>query len=206
MQPSPFSVIELRQYSLHRGRRDDLVELFEREFITTQDAVGLHVLGIFRDAERDDRFVWLRGFTDMLARQRGLQAFYGGPVWQAHRAAANATMIDSSDVLLLRPLTPLPVPGSGPAQPWQAVICALAGEPDDSLRAVLRNDRGAAWFETETAANTFPALPVREGERVIVGLARGDAPPLAWPDLLSRQLAQAVQRLQLLPTPRSPLR
>ncbi|HZF78174.1 MAG TPA: NIPSNAP family protein, partial [Rubrivivax sp.] len=95
MQPQPLNVIELRQYTLHPGRRDALIELFEREFIETQNAVGLRVLGIFCDAERDDRFVWLRGFTDMVARQRGLQAFYGGPVWQAHRTAANATMVDS---------------------------------------------------------------------------------------------------------------
>jgi hypothetical protein len=51
---------------------------------------------------RSDRFVWLRGFTDMKARREGLEAFYGGPTWKAHAAAANATMIDSDNVFLLR--------------------------------------------------------------------------------------------------------
>ena len=32
-----------------------------------------------------------------------LRAFYGGPVWKEHRTAAASTMIDSDDVLLLRP-------------------------------------------------------------------------------------------------------
>lgn len=206
MPNPPLNVIELRQYTMRPGRRDELVELFEREFIETQNAVGLHVLGIFRDAERDDRFVWLRGFTDMLARQRGLQAFYGGPVWQAHRTAANATMADSSDVLLLRPLTALPAPGGLASRPWRGVVCALAGAPDKTLRSVLRSDVGAAWLETETATNTFPALPVREGTSVIVGLSCCDVSAQRLPEALHRRLARPAQWLQLLPTPRSPLR
>ena len=207
MQPQPLNVIELRQYTLHPGRRDALIELFEREFIETQNAVGLRVLGIFCDAERDDRFVWLRGFTDMVARQRGLQAFYGGPVWQAHRTAANATMVDSSDVLLLRPLTPWPRPGDAVGHPWQALICTLVGAPDEILRTALRSDSSAAWLQAETAVNNFPALPVREGEQVIVGFARaGATPALVLPQALRQRLAQPAQRLHLLPTSRSPLR
>lgn len=38
----------------------------------------------------------------MAERARALHAFYYGPVWQAHREAANATMLDKDDVLLLR--------------------------------------------------------------------------------------------------------
>jgi len=95
-------IIELRQYTLHPGRRDELIELFDREFVETQEAVGIQVIGQFRDLDDTDRFVWLRGFNDMPARAQSLNAFYGGPVWKAHREAANATMIDSDNVLLLR--------------------------------------------------------------------------------------------------------
>jgi hypothetical protein len=59
------------------------------------------VFGQFRDLDRPDVFVWIRGFADMTARHRGLHAFYDGPVWAAHREAANAMMVDSDDVLLL---------------------------------------------------------------------------------------------------------
>ena len=55
------SVIELRQYTLHPGRRDDLIALFEREFVEPQEALGIAVLGTFRDLDAPDRFVWLRG-------------------------------------------------------------------------------------------------------------------------------------------------
>ena len=88
-------VVELRQYTLVPGARETLIELFEREFIETQEAAGMTVIGQFRDLNNPDRFVWLRGFSDMDARATQLQAFYSGPVWKAHRDAANATMIDS---------------------------------------------------------------------------------------------------------------
>jgi hypothetical protein len=96
-------VVELRQYTLHPGKRDALIELFDREFIEPQEALGINVIGQFRDLDHPDRFVWLRGFRDMTSRAKALSDFYGGPVWKTHREAANATMIDSDNVLLLRP-------------------------------------------------------------------------------------------------------
>jgi len=99
--PSSRPIIELRQYTLHPGQRDVLIDLFEKEFIETQEVLGMQVIGTFRDLDRPDRFVWIRSFRDMGARAEGLNAFYTGPVWQKHRNAANATMIDSDNVLLL---------------------------------------------------------------------------------------------------------
>src|SRR5215203_6505977 len=97
-------IVELRQYTLHPGKRDVLIELFDREFVETQEAVGMSIIGQFRDLDDPDRFVWLRGFDDMPRRAQALGCFYGGPVWKAHKDQANATMIDSDDVLLLRPV------------------------------------------------------------------------------------------------------
>lgn len=99
------SVIELRQYTLHAGRRDELIELFEREFVESQEACGIELVGTFRDVSDPERFVWLRRFPDMVARAASLEAFYDGAVWREHRTAANATMVDSDDVLLLRPVS-----------------------------------------------------------------------------------------------------
>src|SRR5262245_17210075 len=99
-------IVELRQYTLYPGQRDVLIELFDREFVESQEAVGMKVVGQFRDLDNPNRFVWLRGFRDMPSRAQALKDFYGGPVWKAHREAANATMIDSDNVLLLRSATP----------------------------------------------------------------------------------------------------
>src|SRR5216683_1062513 len=96
-------VVELRQYTLHPGKRDALIDLFDREFVESQEAPGIKVIGQFRDLDNPDRFVWLRGFRDMPSRAQALQDFYGGPVWKAQREAANDTMVDSDSVLLLRP-------------------------------------------------------------------------------------------------------
>ena len=99
-------IVELRQYTLHPGQRDVLIEFFDREFVESQEALGMKVIGQFRDLDNPNRFVWLRGFQDMPSRAQALKDFYGGPVWKAHREAANATMIDSDNVLLLHPATP----------------------------------------------------------------------------------------------------
>src|SRR4051812_40152912 len=110
LQPEPGGraspIVELRQYTLHAGMRETLIALFESRFLTTQADVGIEVIGQFRDLDDPNRFVWLRGFPDMAARERALEAFYGGPVWKAGREAANATMLDSDNVLLLHPLGP----------------------------------------------------------------------------------------------------
>ena len=100
-----YPVVEVRQYTLRPGQRDVLIDLFDRELVESQEADGMAIVGQFRDLDDPDRFTWIRGFASMPARARALASFYGGPAWKAHSAAANATMIDSDNVLLLRPVT-----------------------------------------------------------------------------------------------------
>jgi hypothetical protein len=182
-------VVELRDYTLHPGKREVLIELFDSEFVETQEAVGMKVIGQFRTLDDPDHFIWLRGFPDMPTRARALEAFYDGPVWKLHRDAANATMVASDNVLLLRPAAPhsgfvldckRPPPGSGEIPEGLIVMTiydldeSSAGDFavffDHGLAPVL-TDTGAAIVAvlvTETAANNFPRLPIREGEHVLV--------------------------------------
>jgi len=90
-------------YTLKPAQRDVLINLFERHFVESQEAAGMTLIGQFRDRCDADRFVWLRGFSNMESRHQALETFYGGPVWAAHRSAANNTMLDSDNVLLLKP-------------------------------------------------------------------------------------------------------
>jgi len=92
MSTSCCPIVELRQYTLYAGRRDTLIELFDREFVIPQERLGLRLLGQFRDLDDPDRFVWLRGFASWEERPQALGAFYTGEAWKAHREAANATM------------------------------------------------------------------------------------------------------------------
>jgi hypothetical protein len=99
-------LVELRQYTLKPDRREALIDVFNRHLVEPQEALGMTVIGQFRDLVRPDRFVWLRGFQDMESRHRALEALYGGPVWAKHGPAANETMLEWDDVLLLRPARP----------------------------------------------------------------------------------------------------
>jgi hypothetical protein len=205
-------VVELRQYTLHPGQRETLVELFEREFIEAQEAAGIRVLGQFRDLDAPDRFVWLRGFPDMGARPGVLSAFYGGPVWARHRDVANATMIDSDDVLLLRPVPggpSLPEDEQGPESSASLTVTVhrLREPPSDAcLEQFAACGAGAiALLQSEPAPNNFPALPVREGEHVLVRIARSADGAGAWRHLESL-LDGPPQVLRLGPTDRSVLR
>jgi NIPSNAP len=181
-------VVELRQYTLRPGARDVLIELFDREFVETQEAVGMRVIGQFRDEEDPDRFVWMRGFRDMAARGAALTAFYvEGAAWKSHGDAARATMIDSSNALLLRPVAgqgfALPATRSSAASPsrYLATVYYLDSPVDAEfvqfferrIRPVMA-DTGAApiaCFETEPSENTFPRLPVRADENVFAWFA-----------------------------------
>src|SRR5690349_2061035 len=55
------NILELRQYTLHKGGRDTLIRIFEASFLEPQNAAGAHIFGTFRDLDDPDRFVWLRG-------------------------------------------------------------------------------------------------------------------------------------------------
>ncbi len=188
-QRSSDGVIELRQYTLKPGKRDTLIDLFERKLVEAQEDAGMKILGQFRDLDNPDRLVWLRSFADMEARKRALAAFYGGPVWKANREAANATMADSDNVLLLRPVRPhagfpvaqRPRPGVGakehPSSLITTTLCYLPAPVDEQFIRFVEEDvlpvvgdagaRTIAVLQTEAAENTFPLLPVREGEHVL---------------------------------------
>jgi hypothetical protein len=130
----------------------------------------------------------------MSARADGLSAFYDGPVWRAHREAANATMLDSDDVHLLRPLTPrdafgepAPRPSFGallqaPAGLVTVTLCTLREPPDEALAQAFDahvrphcEAEGAtllAVYATDPAPNNFPRLPVHEGRPVLAWFTR----------------------------------
>jgi quinol monooxygenase YgiN len=164
-------IVELRQYTLHPGTRDVLIELFDRALAEGQEAVGIRLIGWFRDLDDPDRFVWLRSFRDMPDRARALKAFYGGPVWAEHREAANATMVDSENVLLLRPARG----DSGISleigeAPIVVSIHHFRGPVHEDAVERLERELGpaGATLVTEESKNNFPPLPVREGEHVVV--------------------------------------
>lgn len=193
--PAPTAVLELRQYKILPGKRDEMIRLFEREFVESQEAVGMRMVGTFRDQHDPDRFTWLREFESMDMRDRELSAFYFGPVWKAHRNEANALLDDNDNVLLLRPAAPgfdfdrkdlsprAPVGAQpGPAGVVVVNIHYLWKDPAqdftpffiEHVRPQLESAglRVIGAFVPERTPNNFPRLPVRQAENVFVWFTR----------------------------------
>jgi hypothetical protein len=183
--------VELRQYALHAGQRDTLISLFDEKLVETQEAVGLIVMGQFRDLDDDDSFVWLRGFNSMETRASSLSAFYDGPAWAANKDRANATMIDSDNVLLLKAarstsgFNQVGRPDRDAARLRRyrgsnilATIYYLRRPAEESfldffeshVAPAIRAAGGSldAYYVTDPTPNGFPRLPVREGEPALV--------------------------------------
>jgi hypothetical protein len=212
------AVVDLRQYTLHPGQRDTLIDVFDEYFVEGQEATGMHIVGQFRDLDDPDRFVWIRGFVDLPSRAKALTDFYGGPVWRAHSATANRTMIDSDNALLLKPVElrdGYPRPGSrrapvGTTKAPDSVIAGAVyhrGAPDDGFVEFFTDHiapaltaTGAepvAVFETLVAENNFPGLPLRD-EVVLAWFAR--FPDEAAYDAHRRRLAVSpVWQQKVLP-------
>lgn len=188
-------VVELRQYTLRPGTRDTLIELFDRELVEPQEALGMRIVGQFRDLGDPDRFVWMRAFRDIAARERALTGFYvDGETWRTHAPAARATMVDTTNALLLRPAAGdggLPMTGARPGREATALprsrMLATIYYPD------IAGDEFAEFFAarirpalarlgvvplgcylTDPSPNNFAMLPVRE-ESVFAWFARFDS-------------------------------
>jgi hypothetical protein len=163
-------------------------------------------------------------------RYTALNGFYTGPVWQAHRDAARETMIDTDNVLELRPLTGAvpavrqPVGGGAASSLILATIHfpapgadeALARHFGEEVAPQLRDIQAAplATFATNHAPNSYPNLPVRD-ETVFVTLTQfasveayaareGALRRIEGP--LNHHLVKPTEFRRLQPTARSPLR
>lgn len=207
------TVFELRQYTLHPGQRDLLVNEFDDNFVEGQEAEGMRIIGQYRDLDDPDRFVWLRSFADMESRTAALTKFYSGPIWKAHGRVAAGTMVDSDNVLLLRPLRPdtafaastISVPPPGSRGPGKGVLVAsivyVERNTPSEFGAYFESELKPRWEQagaaviaqmvSEHSPNTYPSLPVRERENVFVWFSL--FPDQAAVDKLQRALAQSLE-------------
>jgi hypothetical protein len=165
---------ELRQYAMRPGGRDALVDLFRGSLVAEQQACAMAIGGVYGDADQPDRFVWFRGFSGNAARTAALEEFYLGPRWARHREAANATMIDSDDVVRLRPVGDhLPVPDQHVALLVVRVnarssLVQIANQIVAGLGLTARAT-ALAWASDESP-NGFPRLPIRSERLAVVGV------------------------------------
>jgi len=225
MTPTPTSawpVIELRRYTLVDGAAVRFSRYFETWFPEAFQQLGALVLGHFSERDSADRFTWLRAYPDMAARASVNTAFYDGPVWREHKATLNRWIVDSDDVLLLRPLHPLAglaaLPAVDPvAEPDGAqglAVAQLFQVTPGRLQACAA--QAEAWFgayhgsgvteagilATLDEANNFPRHPIRTDGTYLVwlGILRDEAAVNALRPMFEATAA-ALQKAGLLAGP-----
>jgi NIPSNAP len=201
-------IIDVRDYRVAPGRRDDLVRRCETLIFDEQERLGARFVGAFCDADDPDRFVFLRAMPDLATRQRVLTAFYSdGEMWRRMRDEVNAWLVDTDDVLLVRPISEWAGPATGPSQVGMYTHVGGRPPPDAEARALERDVAAAVaaaggrllvTLATDPAENNYPKHPIRTGEHGLMWFATfATYRPLA--------LGTVVQR-RLVPTPRSRMR
>ncbi len=184
-----FQVIEFRRYTVKEGGRERFAEYFESYFPEAFQQMGAMVFGQFFERKNPVGFTWMRGFKNTDARAIVNAGFYYGPLWREHAFTMNSLMADSSNVLLLRPLSPergvTVLPSVDPVAERKgaqgvlvAQIFAVKANSVDAFaqqaEATFAGYRAAGAREagvlvTLDAPNNFPQLPVRT-----------DGPYLVW--------------------------
>ena len=172
-------IIDLRDYTTNPGMRDALIERCESLFFPEQERLGATIVGLFRDADDENRYVWLRAAPDLAARQRILTAFYSdGEMWQAHRDEVNTWIADSDNVLLVRPVSETAEPATGVS--IVAMYSLIGHEPLDDAAARGREVENAiavvggrllVTLATDSSENNYPRHAIRVGDHGLVWFA-----------------------------------
>ena len=191
-----FQVIEFRRYTIKEGERKHFAQYFESFFPEAFQQLGAIAVGSFFERKNQAMFTWVRGFHTIEDRAVVNSAFYYGPVWKEHKKTLNNLMIDSDNVMLLKPLSPdrgvLVLPAVDPVSEASgahgvviAVICAVkANSVEDFAKQAEPTFAGyraagaheAGVLVTLDVVNNFPQLPVRTDGPYLVwmGVVRDD--------------------------------
>jgi hypothetical protein len=100
-----FQVIEFRRYIIKEGEREHFAQFFESFFPEAFQQLGAIAAGSFFERKNPSGFTWIRGFHTIEDRAIANAEFYYGLVWKEHKKTVNDRIVDSDNVLLLRPLS-----------------------------------------------------------------------------------------------------
>jgi len=172
------NVIELRNYLLKTGKRDEFIQYFKDHFVHSQNEMGVYTPGLFKIKNEENRFFWLRGFDNMEQRSGFLPAFYGGEVWEKFGPAANDMMLEWHDVYLANPL--LNNQNGFPVNRGFFVIDYYKAKDDQHNNLVnlftneyisflhQNNIKDVTLWVSEMEENDFPRLPVYQDKNLLI--------------------------------------
>src|SRR5580704_9363764 len=186
---SNFQVLEFRRYTIKEGEREHFAQYFDTYFPEALQQLGTIVAGDFFERKNSSGFTWIRGFHTLEDRAVVNAQFYAGSVWKEHKKTMNDLIVDSDNVMLLRPLSPergIPIlPAVDPtveANGAQGIVVAeIFAVKADSVEAFAKaaeptfasyqaaGVREAGVLVTLDVPNNYPQLPIRT-----------DGPFLVW--------------------------
>jgi len=93
-------IVEVRSYRIKPGRRAEFIDMFEKRAVPAQRTHGIKIIGPFLDVENPNKFVFLRSFPTLEAREQMKNDFYESELWKNELEAIAMPMLDSYDVIL----------------------------------------------------------------------------------------------------------
>jgi hypothetical protein len=157
--------------------RDSFIDNFEAHYLEEIERFGALAMGQFRVVDDPDRFVWLRGYPDMLRREPSLRGFYAGEVWKRHGPISMALFLRPLTVRLLRPLEGTDLTAG---RTLAAALSAFAA--------------GTCSVETGVVVVDIFRGAERSSRDELVNLLRRSVPPLEGRDSEMRGLLVAEER------------
>ena len=172
-------VLELRNYLLKPNLTIPFSKYFRKHFVAPMFDLKGFTLGEFAINGIDDRFVWLRGFTDMKSRLQFLNDFYiKSETWKKFGKAANEMMINSDNVHLLKPLYQGDFKKSNKEitvidyyicnNSIERTISFFENEFIPYLRSIELTD--ISFWVSEMTENDFPGLPVFQDKNLLLSI------------------------------------
>lgn len=94
--------LELRQYRMRPGQRENWVRFMEEEIMPFQIGKGMVILGSFVGEEDRDLYVWLRRFESEAERERLYREVYESDHWKNVLGPRVGELIDRSQIVVTR--------------------------------------------------------------------------------------------------------
>ena len=93
-------IVEVRSYRIKPGKRAEFIDLFEKRAIPALRSYGMKIIGPLLDVENPNKFVFLRSFPSLEARDQMKDDFYHSELWKNELEHLAMPMLDSYDVIL----------------------------------------------------------------------------------------------------------
>ncbi len=95
-------ILELRQYRIFPGKRDEWVKFMEERLIPSVVAFGVVVVGSFISQDDEDVYIWIRRFEDEAHLEAYRTTYFAMDEWTNELLPRVQEMLDAPRMLVTR--------------------------------------------------------------------------------------------------------